>query len=73
MSCRFSVSRSGGARAADLLGGADAAELFQDLADAGRGEDFRWFALSQGVPPERVEELWRYLYASRRASRARDA
>jgi len=56
-----------------LLGEADAAEVFRNLAEAGRGEDFRWFALSQGVPSERVDELWRYLHASRRASRPRDA
>ncbi|OGL00065.1 MAG: hypothetical protein A3I14_00825 [Candidatus Rokubacteria bacterium RIFCSPLOWO2_02_FULL_73_56] len=59
MSCRFSIS--GRPSVADLITAPEAAELYRDLVTAGRYHDFRWFALSQGVPEERVEELWRYL------------
>lgn len=48
-------------RVADLLTGTEAAELARDLATAGRRDDFRWFARSQGVPDERLDELWRHL------------
>ncbi len=67
MSCRFSVSGPGRWRVADFLGGAEVAELYRDLVDDDRPDDFRWLALSQGVPPERVDELWRFLCASRRS------
>jgi hypothetical protein len=35
--------------------------MARDLAAAGRRDDFRWFARSQGVPDERLDELWRHL------------
>jgi hypothetical protein len=35
------------------------AEIYLELARAGRRDDFRWFALSQGVAVEMVEDLWR--------------
>jgi hypothetical protein len=60
MSCRFSVS--GPRRVADLIG-PDVAELYHDLVRMDRRDDFRWLALSQGVPAERVDELWRFLRA----------
>ena len=59
MSCRFSVS--GRPSVTDLITAPEAAELYRDLVALGRYQDFRWFALSQGVPEERVEELWHYL------------
>ncbi len=65
MSCRFSVSGASRWRVADLIGGADVGELYRDLVDADRRDDFRWLALSQGVPPERIEELWRFLRSRR--------
>lgn len=67
MSCRFSVSGAGRRRVADLIGGAEVGELYRDLVRADRRDDFRWLALSQGVPPERIEELWRFLHTSERA------
>jgi hypothetical protein len=63
MSCRFSVS--GRRSVAALLGESEVADLYDDLADADRYLDFRWLALSQGVPVERIEELWRFLRAAR--------
>jgi hypothetical protein len=36
----------------------ESAEIYLELARAGRREDFRWFALSQGVGLERVDKLW---------------
>jgi hypothetical protein len=68
MSCRFSISGAGRWRAADLISGTEVAELYRDLADADRRDDFRWLALSQGVPPERVDDLWRFLRAARRSA-----
>ncbi len=62
MSCRFSLSPP--RRVADLINGADA-DLYRDLADTDRRDDFRWLALSQGVPAERIEELWRFLRSRR--------
>ena len=61
MSCRFSIARR--PSLADLLTAPEAAELYRDLVAADRYQDFRWFALSQGVPEERVDELWRHLGA----------
>lgn len=56
MSCHWSRSGLGGSREAERGG---SAEIYFELARAGRFEDFRWFALSQGVALEVVEELWR--------------
>ena len=58
VSCRALSPRP---RVADLLAGTEAAELARDLAAAGRRDDFRWFVRSQGVPNERLDELWRHL------------
>jgi hypothetical protein len=58
VSCRALSPRP---RVADLLTGTEAAELARDLAAADRRDDFRWFARSQGVPDERLDELWRHL------------
>ena len=62
MSCRFNLS---GRESVAALIGAEVVDLYRDLAIADRQDDFRWLALSQGVPVERVEELWRFLRAVR--------
>jgi len=62
MSCRFSISSR--PSAAELIATPEASELYRDLVAADRYHDFRWFALSQGVPEDRVDELWRYVSAS---------
>jgi hypothetical protein len=64
MSCHFSISGAGRRSVANLIGGGEVAELYRDLVRADRHDDFRWLALSQGVPPERIEDLWRFLGAS---------
>ena len=46
---------------AHLLAACDVHDMAHDLAAAGRRDDFRWFARSQGVPDERLDELWRHL------------
>ncbi len=63
MSCHFSISKP--RRVTDLLGGPDVAELYRDLVRLERREDFRWLALSQGVPAERIDELWRFVRTTR--------
>ncbi len=62
MSCRLSVSPR--RRVAELVT-AEAAELYRDLVRADRRDDFRWLARSQGVPAERIDELWIFLRVSR--------
>ena len=37
----------------------EAMTAYLELARASREADFRWLALSQGVPPGEVEALWR--------------
>lgn len=37
------------------------AEAYIDLFQAGRDEDFRWLARSQGLSADRADELWRQL------------
>ena len=66
MSCHFSISPP--RRVADLISGAEVAELYRDLAEADQRDDFRWLALSQGVPANRLDELWRFLRAARDAA-----
>lgn len=58
-------------RAADPAPAFELTELLLDLAAAGREDDFRWLARSQGVPGEMVERLWRNLStaSARRAAR----
>ena len=65
MSCRFSLS---GRESIAALIGVEVVDLCRDLAIADRQDDFRWLALSQGVPAERVDELWRYLRSARDAA-----
>lgn len=60
MSCHWSRAAPGPPR--DAEGGrplTGTAAVYGELARAGRREDFRWFALSQGVAREMVDELWR--------------
>jgi hypothetical protein len=35
--------------------------LYRELAEAGRWDDFRWLARSQGLTSERTAELWQRL------------
>jgi hypothetical protein len=47
--------------------------IYRELVEAGRWDDFRWLARSQGLTPERIVELWERLLArSRRASSLHD-
>jgi hypothetical protein len=62
MSCRLSVSPP--RRVAELVR-AEVADLYRDLVRAGRRDDFRWLARSQGVPAERIDELWVFLRVAR--------
>lgn len=54
MSCHWVRQGSG----AESAGAGDVIAAYLDLARTGRKEEFRWLALSQGVPPADVEELW---------------
>jgi hypothetical protein len=42
------------------------AAVYAELAEAGRWEDFRWLAESQGLARERIDALWTGLRARRR-------
>jgi hypothetical protein len=39
------------------------ATIYRELAEAGRWDDFRWLARSQGLTTERIAELWARLLA----------
>jgi len=41
------------------------AAVYAELAEAGRWEDFRWLAESQGLARERIDALWTGLRARR--------
>jgi hypothetical protein len=43
------------------------AAVYAELAEAGRWEDFRWLAASQGLARERIEALWTGLLGTRPA------
>lgn len=66
MSCRWLCGR-----ARPPVPPPEEAAAYVDLARAGRREDFRWLALSQGVPAEAVDDLWDRVLARcrRRAER----
>ncbi|HEX9822638.1 MAG TPA: hypothetical protein VGD07_23820, partial [Methylomirabilota bacterium] len=40
------------------------AAVYAELAEAGRWEDFRWLAESQGLARERIDALWTGLRAA---------
>jgi hypothetical protein len=42
------------------------AAVYAELAEAGRWEDFRWLAESQGLARERIDALWAGLLVRRR-------
>jgi len=42
------------------------AAVYAELAEAGRWEDFRWLAESQGLARERIDALWTGLRARQR-------
>lgn len=50
---------------ADLISGSEVADLYRGFAAADRRDDFRWLALSRGVPVERIDDLWRLLRPAR--------
>lgn len=56
MSCRWARQADPGSSA--WLDPA-AASAYLDLARTGRRDDFRWLALSHGMPPAEVEGFWR--------------
>lgn len=65
MSCRWrcaTASRAVGAADVDP-GGSDTVATYLDLARAGRKDDFQWFGRSQGLPDDKIEELWRVIVA----------
>lgn len=47
--------------ASEVTEGAALAEVYIDLFLAGRDEDFRWLARSQGLSADRSDELWQQL------------
>lgn len=59
MSCRWTC----GAAAGEDPRATDSAVIYLELARERRREDFAWFAMSQGVPPETVEALWQGVLA----------
>lgn len=47
--------------ASEATQGAALAEVYVHLFRAGRHEDFRWLARSQGLSADRADELWQQL------------
>lgn len=56
MTCRVACRT-----ASEETEGTALAEVYVDLFQAGRDEDFRWLARSQGLSADRADELWRHV------------
>jgi len=60
VSCRLRRVWSGDAGLVEVL---MQSGPYLEMARSGQREDFGWLARSQGVPAQRIEELWRAVRA----------